>query len=163
MSRHLFIVILLSLLALTPAPKEITGVKEFLEITRRKDARLVKIKQNLGETKFKVRCSRYLYTYVCKEKAKAEKITESLPKTLKQVVLPADKKYRQEQRRKANETAEAKVVDAEEQKLSSEFRDENVQFSLALVCLAAFTLALIGSQCVAQKKRRSEKPLLMSA
>jgi len=49
-------------------PKEIKDIKDFLLIARRKDAKSVTIKRNpergtrQGNTKFKVRCSRYLYT-----------------------------------------------------------------------------------------------------
>jgi large subunit ribosomal protein L38e len=49
-------------------PKEIKDIKDFLLIARRKDAKSVIIKRNpergtrSGNTKFKVRCSRYLYT-----------------------------------------------------------------------------------------------------
>ena len=49
-------------------PKEIKDIKDFLLIARRKDAKSVIIKRNperntrQGNTKFKVRCSRYLYT-----------------------------------------------------------------------------------------------------
>lgn len=49
-------------------PKEIKDIKDFLLIARRKDAQSVTIKRNpergtrQGNTKFKVRCSRYLYT-----------------------------------------------------------------------------------------------------
>ena len=49
-------------------PKEVKDIKDFLLIARRKDARSVIIKRNServtrqGNTKFKVRCSRYLYT-----------------------------------------------------------------------------------------------------
>ena len=49
-------------------PKEIKDIKDFLLIARRKDAQSVIIKRNPergtrpGNTKFKVRCSRYLYT-----------------------------------------------------------------------------------------------------
>lgn len=49
-------------------PKEIKDIKDFLLIARRKDAKSVTIKRNperntrQGNTKFKIRCSRYLYT-----------------------------------------------------------------------------------------------------
>ncbi|CAE8645608.1 unnamed protein product, partial [Polarella glacialis] len=56
--------------------------KGFLQIARRKDARSVKIKKNGTETKFKIRCSTYLYTLVMTDKAKAEKLKQSLPPSL---------------------------------------------------------------------------------
>jgi len=55
-------------------PKEIKDIKDFLLIARRKDAQSVTIKRNpergtrQGNTKFKVRCSRYLYTCNVKQK-----------------------------------------------------------------------------------------------
>lgn len=39
----------------------------------------VKIKKNSDNTKFKVRCSRFLYTLVIKDKEKADKLKQSLP------------------------------------------------------------------------------------
>ena len=55
-------------------------IKDFLITARRKDAKSVKIKKNRDlVTKFKVRCSKYLYTIVVKEKEKAEKLKQSLP------------------------------------------------------------------------------------
>jgi large subunit ribosomal protein L38e len=45
-------------------PKQITEIKEFLLTARRKDAKSVKIKKNADNVKFKVRCSKYLYTLV---------------------------------------------------------------------------------------------------
>uniref|UniRef100_A0A8C3T3Y6 Large ribosomal subunit protein eL38 n=1 Tax=Chelydra serpentina TaxID=8475 RepID=A0A8C3T3Y6_CHESE len=44
-----------------------------------KDAKSVKIKKNKDNVKFKVRCSRYLYTLVITDKEKAEKLKQSLP------------------------------------------------------------------------------------
>ncbi|KAJ6646593.1 60S ribosomal protein L38 [Pseudolycoriella hygida] len=60
-------------------PKEIKEVKDFLIKARRKDARAVKIKKNPDNTKFKIRCSRFLYTLVVSDKEKAEKLKQSLP------------------------------------------------------------------------------------
>jgi hypothetical protein len=39
----------------------------------------VKIMKGKDKTKFKVRCSRYLYTLVIKDKEKADKLKQSLP------------------------------------------------------------------------------------
>jgi len=39
----------------------------------------VKIKKNKRNTKFKVRCSKYLYTLVVKETDKVDKLKQSLP------------------------------------------------------------------------------------
>jgi large subunit ribosomal protein L38e len=42
----------------------------------------VSIKQNSNNVKFKIRCSRYLYTLTLKDKAKADKLKQSFPATL---------------------------------------------------------------------------------
>jgi len=60
-------------------PKQIMEIKDFLLKARRKDAKSVQIKKNAENTKFKVRCSRYLYTLVITDKEKAEKLKQSLP------------------------------------------------------------------------------------
>jgi large subunit ribosomal protein L38e len=60
-------------------PKEIKEIKDFLLTARRKDAKSVKIKKNADNTKFKVRCSRFLYTLVVKDREKADKLKQSLP------------------------------------------------------------------------------------
>jgi large subunit ribosomal protein L38e len=60
-------------------PKEIKEIKDFLLTARRKDAKSVKIKKNSDNTKFKVRCSRFLYTLVVKDREKADKLKQSLP------------------------------------------------------------------------------------
>eukprot|EP00450_Noctiluca_scintillans_P012011 CAMPEP_0194502094 /NCGR_PEP_ID=MMETSP0253-20130528/24413_1 /TAXON_ID=2966 /ORGANISM="Noctiluca scintillans" /LENGTH=68 /DNA_ID=CAMNT_0039344183 /DNA_START=65 /DNA_END=271 /DNA_ORIENTATION=+ len=62
-------------------PKQITEIRQFLQIARRKDATAVKIKRGV-ETKFKIRCSRYLYTLVIKDSDKAKKLAQSLPPSL---------------------------------------------------------------------------------
>ncbi|KAI8379353.1 ribosomal L38e protein family-domain-containing protein [Radiomyces spectabilis] len=41
-----------------------------------------RIKKNSDSVKFKVRCSRYLYTLVVKDKQKANKLRQSLPPAL---------------------------------------------------------------------------------
>ncbi|ORY25278.1 ribosomal protein L38e [Naematelia encephala] len=79
-------------------PKEIKDIKKFLEIARRKDATLARIKKTTVKpsttsastktkaaskpqtvTKFKVRCSKYLYTLKLTDADKAEKLKQSLP------------------------------------------------------------------------------------
>jgi len=66
-------------------PKQIFEIKKFLLTARRKDARHVTIKKNKkeGNTKFKVRCSKYLYTLVVEDADKVDKLRQSLPPTLK--------------------------------------------------------------------------------
>merc|ERR1712189_138969 len=60
--------------------REIKEIKEFLLTARRKDAKSVKIMKKKDNTvKFKVRCSRYLYTLKVDDKEKAEKLRQSLP------------------------------------------------------------------------------------
>jgi len=66
-------------------PKQISDIKQFIEIARRKDARAARIKKCVHpstkkqSTKFKIRCSRYLYTLVVEDQDKAEKLKHSLP------------------------------------------------------------------------------------
>ena len=87
-------------------PKQITDIKQFLAITQRKDATSrnffnfnssflkynflkynffynfisgIKVKKMTTGYKFKVRCSRYLYTLAVSDKEKAEKLRQTLP------------------------------------------------------------------------------------
>lgn len=60
-------------------PKQIHDIRDFLQKARRRDAKLVKIRKRPDTTKFKIRCSRYLYTLVVADAEKAEKLTQSLP------------------------------------------------------------------------------------
>lgn len=60
-------------------PKQIHEIKDFLLTARRKDARSVKIKKNKDSVKFKVRCSKYLYTLCVSDFEKADKLKQSLP------------------------------------------------------------------------------------
>ncbi|CAM4711628.1 unnamed protein product [Leuciscus chuanchicus] len=66
-------------LSLAGRPRKIEEIKDFLLTARRKDAKSVKIKKNKDNVKFKVRCSKYLYTLVITDKEKAEKLKQSLP------------------------------------------------------------------------------------
>lgn len=54
-------------------------IKEFLVTARRKDAKSVKIKKSKDVVKFKVRCSKYLYTLCVTDLEKADKLKQSLP------------------------------------------------------------------------------------
>ncbi|CAI8018875.1 60S ribosomal protein L38 [Geodia barretti] len=63
-------------------PKQIQEIKDFLITARRKDAKSVKIMKSKDKVKFKVRCSRYLYTLVVTDKEKADKLKQSLPPDL---------------------------------------------------------------------------------
>lgn len=60
-------------------PKQITDIRDFLQKARRADAKLVKIRKRDSQTKFKIRCSRHLYTLVVTDSEKADKLTQSLP------------------------------------------------------------------------------------
>lgn len=62
-----------------PQPKQINEIKDFLLTARRKDAKSVKIKKSGSKTKFKVRCSKYLYTLCVDDASKAKKLKQSLP------------------------------------------------------------------------------------
>lgn len=73
-------------------PREVKDIKSFLLIAHRKDATACRIKKSTRRTgpgvtsrvtKFKVRCSKYLYTLVLSDPEKAEKLRASLPPTLK--------------------------------------------------------------------------------
>lgn len=84
-------------------PQEIKDIKTFLNIARRADAKSAIIKKSVsrkvGATgtavtkyKFKVRCSRYLYTFVLLDADRAAKLRESLPPTLKVTDIDAERK-----------------------------------------------------------------------
>ncbi|KAE8147689.1 60S ribosomal protein L38 [Aspergillus avenaceus] len=74
-------------------PQEVSDIKQFIEICRRKDASSARIKRNRQQSKFKVRCSRFVYTLVLKDSDKADKLKQSLPPALKVVdVTKGDKK-----------------------------------------------------------------------
>ncbi|RLN29312.1 hypothetical protein C2845_PM05G16900 [Panicum miliaceum] len=60
-------------------PKQIHEIKDFLLTARRKDVRSVKIKRSKDVVKFKVRCSKYLYTLCVFDAEKANKLKQSLP------------------------------------------------------------------------------------
>ena len=55
-------------------PKQIHEIKDFLLTARRKDARSIKIKRSKDVVKFKVRCSKYLYTLCVFDSEKADKL-----------------------------------------------------------------------------------------
>ncbi|GAA95927.1 uncharacterized protein L969DRAFT_43045 [Mixia osmundae IAM 14324] len=87
-------------------PKEVKDIKQFLEIARRKDAKSAAVKKSTPRrpgaktvTKFKVRCSRYLYTLVIADADKAEKLRQSLPPTLK--VTDVDKDLKKSKKKSA--------------------------------------------------------------
>jgi len=68
-------------------PKQLADVKSFANVLRRKDATQVRIKAAGKVTKFKVRCSRYLYTLVVKDQKKVEELKSTIPASLEVVNL----------------------------------------------------------------------------
>ena len=56
-----------------------SDLRDFLQKARRKDAKLVKIRKREDGTKFKIRCSKYMYTLKVSDAEKADKLTQSLP------------------------------------------------------------------------------------
>jgi large subunit ribosomal protein L38e len=69
-------------------PKEIQDVRAFLAVARNPKAKVIKIKKNSDNTyKLKVRGASYLYTLVCPDKKKVEKIKQAIPPGLKVVSL----------------------------------------------------------------------------
>lgn len=62
-------------------PREVKDIRDFLKLTKREDAVDVKIKslKKSGGRKFKIRCSRYLFTLVVADPNKADKLSQSLP------------------------------------------------------------------------------------
>nr|XP_004291635.2 PREDICTED: 60S ribosomal protein L38-like [Fragaria vesca subsp. vesca] len=59
--------------------KQIHEIKDFLLTARRKDECSVKIKKTKDAVRFKVRCSKYLYTLCVFDTDKADKLKQSLP------------------------------------------------------------------------------------
>ncbi|KAK7689537.1 hypothetical protein QCA50_007329 [Cerrena zonata] len=75
-------------------PKEVRDIKQFIEIATRKDASQARIKKiaprvagGKVKTKFKIRCSRYLYTLALDDPEKADKLQQSLPPGLNVVEI----------------------------------------------------------------------------
>ncbi|EEA06742.1 60S ribosomal protein L38, putative [Cryptosporidium muris RN66] len=72
-------------------PVQITDLRTFINTSRRQDAKSVAVvrvkREHHVTTKFKIRCSRYLYTLVMKDAEKAKKLEASLPPTLNKVVI----------------------------------------------------------------------------
>jgi len=75
-----------TLLDILKMPKEVRDIKVFLAHAHRKDAKSIRIKKTASrplslkpKTKFKLRCSRYLYTLVLNDTDRADKLEQSLP------------------------------------------------------------------------------------
>ncbi|CAF0907676.1 unnamed protein product [Brachionus calyciflorus] len=73
-------------------PRQIREIKDFLVTVKRKDVRSIKIKKNKDNVKFKVRCSRFLYTLVVEDNEKADKLKQSLPPGIEVIELSKKKK-----------------------------------------------------------------------
>ncbi|KAL2056719.1 hypothetical protein ABVK25_003113 [Lepraria finkii] len=97
-------------------PREVSDIKQFIEICRRKDAKCTvtkalqaarlsvhgtfadiakagHIKRNgAHQIKFKVRCSRFMYTLVLRDSEKADKLKQSLPPNLTMTDVPKKNK-----------------------------------------------------------------------
>ena len=75
-------------------PKNIEDLKLFLQYLRGDDSKKIKaiaktitIKTKNNSTKFKLRCSRYLYTLKIDDQAKAEKIRSSIKPEVKKIEI----------------------------------------------------------------------------
>lgn len=78
-------------------PRVLKDLRDYLSVLKRDDATAVTVYKKKGKggvlyTKFKVRCSRYLYTLTVPNQAKANKIEASIPGHLKKTVIAANKK-----------------------------------------------------------------------
>lgn len=74
-------------------PKQIRDIRDFLQKTHRADAKSVKIKKSKDMVKFKIRCSRFLYTLCVTDLQKADKLTQSLPPGIKRCLLCFESEY----------------------------------------------------------------------
>ncbi|EKE37009.1 ribosomal L38e family protein [Entamoeba nuttalli P19] len=63
-------------------PKQVQEFKQILKLLKSGSIRAVRVKTNGENTKFKVRCAKYLYTYICADKAKAEELKKAIPKDI---------------------------------------------------------------------------------
>uniref|UniRef100_A0A0G4F411 Ribosomal protein L38e n=1 Tax=Chromera velia CCMP2878 TaxID=1169474 RepID=A0A0G4F411_9ALVE len=77
-------------------PKQTKDIRDFLQKARnRKDSKEVRVlKSPDKKTKFKLRCSRYVYTLVVTDKDKADRLSQSLPPNLKKVEIVSKRKPR---------------------------------------------------------------------
>ena len=69
-------------------PKPVQTPRKFLEFAARPDAKWVKVKKvKNGDTKFKLRTTRYLYTLTVKQAKFVQLVTESIPQGLEVIYL----------------------------------------------------------------------------
>jgi large subunit ribosomal protein L38e len=70
-------------------PKQLDDIKDFLVQCRREDAKEVKIMRlkDGKTTKFKIRCSRFMYTLSVDDEEKLKKLIMSLPPGVDKIML----------------------------------------------------------------------------
>jgi large subunit ribosomal protein L38e len=102
-------------------PKSLSDIKDFLIKARRKDAKVVGIKRSKIDTKFKIRCSRFLYTLKVTDKDKADKLVMSLPPQLPKMAAKRTKVKQARQRH------ELKLREKETRKLELEVQAKEEQ------------------------------------
>ncbi|KAH0787204.1 ribosomal protein L38e [Histomonas meleagridis] len=70
-------------------PKSVATPRKFLELAARPDAKWVKVKKvkKSGDTKFKLRTTKYLYTLTVKQPKFVQLVTESIPQGLEVIYL----------------------------------------------------------------------------
>ena len=69
-------------------PKPVQTPRKFLELAGRSDAKWVKVKKvKNGDTKFKLRTAKYLYTLTVKQAKFVQLVTESIPQGLEVIHL----------------------------------------------------------------------------
>jgi len=70
-------------------PKQLDDIKDFLKQCRRDDAKEVKIMRlkDGKTTKFKIRCSRFMYTLSVDDEEKVNKLSISLPPGVDKIYL----------------------------------------------------------------------------
>ncbi|KAL7715368.1 60S ribosomal protein L38 [Entamoeba marina] len=61
-------------------PKQVKDIKHIVKLLKSGSVRSIRIKNNSDCVKFKVRCSKYLYTYVCTDKTKVADLKKAIPK-----------------------------------------------------------------------------------
>ena len=63
-------------------PKQIFEAKKVIELLKKDNVRAIRIKKNGENTKFKVRCAKYLYTFVSTEQKTTDDIRKAIPQNV---------------------------------------------------------------------------------
>ena len=63
-------------------PKQIFEAKKVIELLKKDNVRAIRIKNNGENTKFKVRCAKYLYTFVSTEQKTTDDIRKAIPQNV---------------------------------------------------------------------------------